>query len=481
MTRAACKAIALLPLDNRPATCHFPQEIGSLAGWEVVTPPPGLLGDLTRPASCAELIQWLVRIAPEVEGAIIALDTLIYGGLLPARRSIESLELLSERLVSLEILADRSFPLYAFAVTLRIANSNVAEEEKPYWADYGSLIYRWSFHADRHAQLGDAADAEQARLARASIPDAIVNDYLATRQRNLAVHHQQLDLAAKGLFKVLCLTQDDTAAYGFNQAEKRELAARKVPGVLFYPGADEVAATLVGRWINEQAGKQPGFHLSAVPPSTLDVVTLYEDRPLRDTATCQVLAVGGRIAKASDAADLDLWLNGPASYQGDLALGTHLAGVADPPRDLRPLVARLRCGPPLALADVAYANGADPELWNRVGSFPLANLAAFAGWNTAGNTLGTVTSLASAYLTGPRQPKVHRQFILNRLADDLLYQAILRPRLQREGQPIATVAAELGARLTTLWQEQFPWLPIRKIAASLPWNRLFEAAIMVIE
>ncbi|MBM3273810.1 MAG: DUF4127 family protein [Candidatus Sericytochromatia bacterium] len=471
-------ALALIPLDARPCTRAFPAAIGRIGGLDVRIPPPELLGDLERVAPIDELFDWLEAQARVVDAAVVALDTLVYGGLIPARRSTEPIDTLLARLARVRDLPIAS--LYAFSVTMRISNSDVAEEEKPYWSEYGPTIYQWSFFSDKFDRTREPEAARLAQAARKSIPDAIAEDYLATRRRNYAINLKELELAEEGRFRVLCLTQDDTSPYGFNQAEKRQMEARGIPNVLIYPGADEVASCLVGRCLNEREGKVPVFRIRSFPESGGDLVAMYEDRPMRSTAAGQIHAAGGRMPHEGEAADLEILLNTPASGQGDLALRIDMEKVDTPPRDLAPLVERLNTGLPAAFADIAYANGADPLLWERLaGGFRPEGVAAFGAWNTAGNTLGTVVATASAYLTGPRDGAAHRQFILDRLADDFLYQSVLRPQLQQEARPIVQVEADLGNRLAALWQARLPHLPINGISARLPWGRLFEADITV--
>ncbi|MBU6429666.1 MAG: DUF4127 family protein, partial [Cyanobacteria bacterium REEB65] len=443
----------------------------------VLVPPPELLGDLDRAAPSDDLLDWLDIQAPRVDAAILGLDTLLYGGLIAARRSVDPLERIRQRL---ERIAAFDMPVYAFSVTMRISDSRIADEEMAYWADYGKAIYRWSFHADRHAQRGDPADAADARRAREAIPDPVAADFLDRRKRLFAIQREAVELAHRGRFRVLCLTQDDTSPFGFNQAEKRALEALGGESVLIYPGADEVAACLVGRCVNDATGRTPILSLHSYPPGGADRIAMYEDRPLRETAAAQVRAVGGRLAGPGDAADLDLLLNAPSGGQGDLALQTRLELVDEPPRDLQPLIERLRSGPPAVLADVAYANGADPRLWDQLAAqLDLSKLAAFSAWNTAGNTIGTVVAMASAFLSPGFDPGRHRAFMRDRLAEDYLYQTIVRQQLRTEKLQVDVAEGQLGDRLAQLWRQRFPQLPIAGIEASFPWHRTFEAAVRV--
>lgn len=479
--------LLLIPLDARPCTYRFPRELAAIAGLSVLAPDPSLLGDLHRPANPDALRNWLLDNAPQASACLLALDTLAYGGLIPSRRSPDSLETLKARLAVLQTLKTRhpETPLYGFSVTMRLSNSNDATEEKPYWDRFGQLLYRYSFHLDKFEQLGLPQDQVLAAEAKAQIPPEILDDYLETRARNFAINQMLVDWTHQGILDLLLLTQDDTSPFGFNVREQRALRAMVAEKaledrVLIYPGADEVASVLVARHLNRLHHRSPAFHLTPSTPHGLQITAMYEDRPLAQTAAGQIRAAGGRLVDTLEDADLALMLNTPATGQGDLALRLHLALPDTPPRDLHAFAETMRTSPkPVALADVAYANGADPALFAVFRDYP--RLAAFAAWNTAGNTLGTVVAQASAFLA-TTDPSAQQQFLLDRMADDLLYQAFLRPVLQTElqqGRTIDALEPELGPRLEALWRQHFPEIPIAGITASLPWHRLFEADVRV--
>ena len=70
-----------------------------------------------------------------------------------------------------------------------------------------------------------------------------------------------------------------------------------------------------------------------------------------------------------------------------------------------------------------------------------ARLTAYGGWNTAGNTLGTVLAhavlriLARQYGDDPEQTRAHYEFLFLRLLDDYFYQARLRSQIMLEDLP----------------------------------------------
>ncbi|MGQ9779294.1 MAG: DUF4127 family protein [Bacillota bacterium] len=183
---------------------------------------------------------------------------------------------------------------------------------------------------------------------------------------------------------------------------------------------------------------------------------------------------------------------------------------------------------PVGVVDARFANGADPGfialLSHGVG---LLNLAAYAGWNTAANSLGTVLAHLSAYLIAVNLPAsqvdwtAHYGFLIERFLDDFIYQTQVRPELVRivRGQPelgsihclnadgfcvlnealrrliaekAATFFAEhIGSR--RFWitgrggsgayggegvRENFGFqVDLVGLAARLPWERLFEAEV----
>ncbi|MEB3221064.1 MAG: DUF4127 family protein [Candidatus Sericytochromatia bacterium] len=479
--------LAVLPLDDRPVTYDLPARVGAIARAEVSLPPRELLGNLTRPADREALGRWLLEVGPEVDALVVALDTLAYGGLIPSRRSPDELATIVEALSPLRQLkeAHPRLPLHAFSVTMRLSDSDVNEEEKAYWDRHGKAIYRWSFHQHRFKAHNDPQDQAIAREARATIPDDVLEDYLATRERNFSLNQTMVKWAGAGFFDTLLLTQDDTSSFGLNVEEQQHLLQMVnttliQDRVLIYPGADEVAAVLVARALNRLAGRTPAFAVSWHPLDGKRIQAMYEDRPLWQTLRGQIRAAGGKEVGDPAAADLEIVVNAPASGQGDLALGLHLEAPDTPSRNLEPVIMALEEAPrrPVAFADVAYANGADPRLWPLlVGRVDPWALRAFAGWNTAGNTFGTVVAAASAGLLPGADEAARAPFITERVADDWLYQGVLRAELrasQAAGASLPALEAELGKGLAAAWAARFPARPTG-FDTGLPWQRLFEA------
>ena len=59
--------------------------LASGCGVELITPPQSLLPDKKRPGDCAALHDFLLDQAKLCNAAVIAIDLLVYGGLIPSR------------------------------------------------------------------------------------------------------------------------------------------------------------------------------------------------------------------------------------------------------------------------------------------------------------------------------------------------------------------------------------------------------------
>lgn len=485
------RRIAVLPLDDRPVTYDLPARIGAIAGATVLLPPRDLLGNLEKVADREALGAWLLEVGPTADAVVVALDTLGYGGLIPSRRSPDDLAAVMDALTPLRVLKERhpALPLYGFNVTMRLSDSDVNEEEKAYWDKYGKLIFRWSFHQHRFKANADVADRDIAREARAQIPDEVLDDYLQTRERNFTFNQTMVKWTGAGFFDALLLTQDDTSSFGLNVEEQQHLTqmintTMITEKALVYPGADEVASVLVARALNRLAGRTPTLAASWHPLDGKRVQAMYEDRPLWQTLRGQIRAAGAKEIGDAGKADLEIVVNTPAEGQGDLALQIRLDLPDTPMRNLEPVMMALDDAPkrPMAFADVAYANGADPrllpDLVKRVDPWALRG---FAAWNTAGNAFGTLVAAACASLLPGADAKALDVFITERLAEDWLYQSIIRKELreaQAAGADLGALKAQLDARLAALWAEHFPQHPAR-FRTYFPWKRLFEAGIFV--
>ncbi|WP_269531494.1 DUF4127 family protein [Chitinimonas sp. BJYL2] len=484
--------IVALPVDGRPVVREQVQWLVDAAGWQLRTPPVAALGHLRTPADRRLLSDWLIDEAEQAEGFVISLDMLCYGGLVPSRFIEDSFEDLVQWLAVLFEIRQRypAKPIYAFAATMRLSNNNVNEEEKLYWREHGETIWRWSFHRDRFEQLGQPDDERVAEAAEAAIPAAIRQDYLLTRTRNYALTKLALEMVEHGVIDRLILPQDDTAEYGFNIAERRQLQAAVserglADRVAIYPGADEVIHTLCAHLHGRLSGT-PALRVYLHPSDPAHIVhlhALYEDRPVLESVSGQIAAVGGEIVTDVAQADLILAVHTQGTAQGDWAMRkplAHAPGVAV--HWYAQLLRWHEEGKRIAVADLAYANGGDPLMINALAeALPLNCLAGYSGWNTAGNTLGGL--LAQCALCRSPDSSANRHNLALRLLEDLLYQAVLRQTF-RIGVDESQLDAEARrVRIADLFMPfaeafaQHHQLGYRVCDVYLPWDRSFEIGL----
>ncbi|TWJ21647.1 DUF4127 family protein [Micromonospora endolithica] len=491
--------IALVPLDDRPVCRVLPALVAAVAGAAVATPPAALLPAGRRAGDPDRLADWL-RQEP-ADAAVVALETLGHGGLIASRLHDEPVSTVLTRWAALR---DRTGPVYASTVVQRTPDADDAGEEPAYWADHGRALHAYS------AALHRALDAPGA-VARTDVPADLRRDFLRRRQRNHTLNQVALSLAAEGVLDTLVVGADDTALAAVGTAEWRWL--RTWAGWLelgdrapAHPGADEIGAVLVARALTRAAGHAPRLAVACAEPDGLSRVARYEPVPVGTGIASQAAAAGAVLvdtadAGAVDAADAVLVVHAPQPGEADWATApppdTDPGAAARTAALVRDLLTR---GRTVALADCALGNGADPRLVaDLAADGSLARLAGFAGWNTAGNTLGSALATLVAYQVGRARGTLDvdaaRRLLAHRLVDDHVWMSYARPRLRRElgtdptrhdhvtAADTPAVTARVAALLDERWAALRPVPGLRVAAGSvtLPWQRTYEIDFLLEE
>src|SRR5690606_9148298 len=114
--------LALIPLDERPVNTALPVRLGRVANCEVVLPPRHMLGTKKELGAYEGLGDWLSSVASEVDGLIVSIETLAFGGLIASRTTHLPLEQAQQRIAVLkQIKASRpQLPIFAFTLVMRI-------------------------------------------------------------------------------------------------------------------------------------------------------------------------------------------------------------------------------------------------------------------------------------------------------------------------------------------------------------------------
>jgi hypothetical protein len=150
-------------------------------------------------------------------------------------------------------------------------------------------------------------------------------------------------------------------------------------------------------------------------------------------------------------------------------------------------------GYPVAVADIAYGNGADNALMNELHKEDLQfKLRAYGGWNTATNTTGFL--IGTGLLTKWMDKQGRDELMLTRYLDEWCYQANVRQKLGaavwiHPGYSQSTGnldgARDFASQQGTEWMKEFAQqninlpanLSLKNLRITNPWNRLFECDI----
>ncbi|WP_258958938.1 DUF4127 family protein [Paenibacillus tyrfis] len=502
------RTILYVPLDERPCNFDFPADLAAGTDFRLVRPELEAMGRKKSPADVERLWAWLFERAAEADGAIVSLDTLVYGGIVPSRLHLLSPEQCRERLDRLRQLKqiNPKLRLYAFNLIMRCPSYSSGDEEPDYYEAWGKDIFRRGVFRHR-AELGLADEKELAELKRldTAIPDVVWQDYTERRDVNLQVNRWAVELVKERIVDFMIVPQDDSAPFGLTAVDQQRVREhiRSLSlqlQVYMYPGADEVGCTLLARMINGFMGVRPLIypHFSSVQGPF--VTPLYEDRMLYETLKCHIVAAGAMMASSVGEADLILCVNTP----GEQMIEAWEQALPNPNRGytvLRNLVELTemahevvhRWKKPCLVADVAYANGSDLELLGLLRQKGLLfRLAAYAGWNTNGNTLGTCLAQGLIYYLYGDTPG-HRDFLALRLVEDAGYCASVRQQVTQSclpsmGHTYFSVDGERGAvadlvkrELQQFAREQIDDEGHRVVIddCRMPWSRMFEVGLRV--
>jgi hypothetical protein len=498
---ASLPALLFIPLDDRPVTRDAVLDLAAAAGVAVHTPERALLGGRRRGADVHAIWSWVHRQleeSPLPAACVASIEMLCFGGLVASRAGTRHWRNVLPLLDQVYALAQK-VPAYLSAVIPRTPVHAGGNEDAAHWEMHGEALRAYSIAADQFGWMGDAGAARRVAEALERLPSGVIEAVLQHRRRHLLLNAELVIAAAGGPIRALLLGQDDTTAAGLSRIDREALERlARVAGagnVLLTSGADELGGALFARWLTQTAPVRPAVRVVYTFPKAMDRVPAYESTPLAQTVREHIEAAGCRVVTAHE--EILLWVHNfeeetqrEARDQEDEPDGP---GADAAERILSEAAAGPRL---LALADVRYANGADRALvaamLERKGILPDA----YAGWNTASNTVGSVIAQAVAASHGRKSggaaaEAAARRMLAARLLDDWGYQAVVRPRLHSElrgrgGDPAAlgphAPPLEAAARgvfveavLPPLAAALGPGLALRRV--TFPWDRLFEAAI----
>lgn len=493
----ALAAIAFVPMDDRPVTMQLPVMLGQIAGVPVLAPPRDEIGRYLQPGRSDALIAWLNATARErhTRSFVISADMLAYGGLVASRVPGPSYADAISRLHELAHLRTE-YPgawIGAFGTIMRLAPTGVPAGT-PFFAAYPT----WDYLA-RYANLHDPPLPNEAASAAhlvQLIGEPALQQYLATRTRDLGVDRMLLAMTADGTIDRLVLGQDDAGPAGLHVPEvallQSLLDADGVRGrASIEPGADELGMALVAHAIARSARWTPRVAIRYSTAAGAAYQDPIEYAPIATAIDALVGVCGGVVAGTDSDADIVLFVRVPGdSAQQDRTL-------------LDDMAAAEAAGRSVALADLSYLHDDDQQAvfaQSLLATPVAARLDAYASWNTNANTAGTALAEAIAAGAGRRthtyDDLAHRTFTFMRFVDDYAFHDFVRPQLNAalDARGIAdhtllapdAAAAAAQRNRALLWNQAERILPmldpgyhIAAIDIGLPWDRTFETSLDV--
>lgn len=484
--------IVYIPLDERPCNYAFAEQIAQGTPIRMVVPEIGILGNKKTPADAEALTAFLRKECTDADACVLSLDMLLYGGIVPSRIHHLSEGELVSRLDVIRELKRRNpaLKIFAFALIMRCPSYSSADEEPDYYETCGREIFLTGQVKHKRA-LGILPEEEAAALLQTYL-EKIGTD-LVDFERRREINRSILEMILtdyRADLDVLVIPQDDSSAYGYTTMDReylKQVVARAGMGqVPMYPGADEVGMSLVANAACTLMGRNPAMKLVYAHADSPKMVPLYEDRPVGQTIPVLLSTSGCCITE--EEGDITLYLNYPAKDPREVwqepsegYAMRDLEGFCDA------IAADVMDEKLAAVADCAYCNGGDAELVQMLAQrIDLTQLAAYAGWNTSSNTLGTaVCQAVFTWLFGKSSQLA--LFTAQRLYEDVGYCGIVRREVTAMIEPMGLgyfdagetdgqVAQLVRQRLNVHMNRLLPRIAERYEIdrCRMPWKRMFE-------
>ena len=498
--------IVFVPHDGRPISSKQTADVVQRVGYDVVVPPPELLGSREDWGHPDELWTWLDEnlAQPGVKAAVISSDAMIYGSLVGSRKHDYTRSQVLARAARFDELqrTHRKIPLYVFGSIMRTPRTGEASghEEPEYYRRYGADIFRYTVLRDKEEVEGlTRRERKEYDFLGRLIPQEALADWMGRREKNYAVNEYLIDLLRKrDTFRYLTLGRDDNAPFSQTHLESRHLteAGADLGKTRFQTmaGIDEIALLMLTRAVNEQKHEVPFVFARYNWGRGADTVPAYSDEKIGTSVGDAVLAAGGMMVRAPEEADVVLMVNtnpDGRTYEANAVLndGTPREGTTYFADIVADYAAK---GYPVSVADIAFANGADNALMAELQRRGLLyKIQAYAGWNTPTNSSGF--ALGEGMLVRHMDGDSIDHLLTTRYLDDWAYQANVRNVIARQltwlrgdgfygslGTKIDAVSMRSSHMMNRFIEENLPPLAeVDSVVVTFPWNRMFESDILL--
>ncbi|HIU63597.1 MAG TPA: DUF4127 family protein, partial [Candidatus Avacidaminococcus intestinavium] len=430
----ASPRLLFIPLDNRPVSLENAVATMQATGWDIVVPPADYIASYDRDGKPEELFTWLEENARGSAAIVASSDSLVYGGLVASRtHSLEEEVLLerTQRLIEFKKVHN-NIPFYIFTTVMRSPKASSAPVEPAYYAQYGPAIFELGALRDK-AEMTKLTRKDKLALKKLAteLPKEVLKDLYERREKNLAVTEKLLYATENGDFDYLLLGRDDTAPFSDAHREARQLSiindSLVKRTVRFFAGADQLGLVLLNRAVNKMYGIVPIVYTFYNEGKGAATIPAYEDDEAGRNVRSQIIAAGAWPATTPRRADLIMAVNTP--YDGVTLSADHVVNSSDRLESSNYLLQQIKMytetEKQVAVADIAYGNGADNALVAALfKEQQVEKLVSYGGWNTAANTIGFALVQGLQAVNMDKQAQEDLRTI--RLLDDWAYQSNVR-------------------------------------------------------
>ncbi len=444
--------VLLVPLDSRPPCTQFVEQLARLAGIRLVLPPPELLDKYRTPADRAGLRDWLRDKAPTADAAIVSVDMLLHGGLLASRLGEGTAADAEATLGALAELHRQNprLKIYAFSIIPRLLVADNADS-----ARYQKKMLEYSVLKDVVLTFENPLDRDKLARVSAQIPPAVVNRYLSLYEANTQLNFRLVAMAEEGVLSGLVIGQDDGFPFGLPNMLKSRLnyyvSHRPVLAerVFITRGTDEVALTLLGRVASLSAAYRPRVFVQYSHAGAQGMVMPYMPHSVARTIAEKVGLIGGVPVQRAEDADFVLFVHVGTAKTGQGLLASAARTVGE----------LMSAGHRVAVVDLSEHFFAEETLLPHLikEGVDLTRLAAYAGWNTTSNSVGTAVTQAAIFTAAlDRQGRemaplaLYRhqlEFLTSRMLDDWYYQKDVQPYVNNRLKKFKVDPYNLGGHL----------------------------------
>jgi hypothetical protein len=502
--------ILVMPLDSRPPCTQFVEELGRIANIRVILPPEELLDHFRNPSDKQALRLWLKENISQANAAIISVDMLIHGGLLSSRLSQGTVQDTQETLDLLQQTHAQNpgVAMYAFNIIPRllIADSSVN-------ASYKKDLLEYSILKNQVAVFENPLDYKQLLAIRSRVPNDVIQEYETLYAQNLDISNKLIHLTETGVITGLIIGQDDGNSFGIPNLIKEKLQnfvdhkPALVDRVIITRGADEIALNLLARIAAKTSGQSSQVYVTYSTDAAPTIIMPYMAQSVHTTVSEKIALIKGQEVSSLAEASFVLYVHIGSDQSTEQSLTKSAL-------EIKNLMAR---GYPVAVVDLSENFYASQSLLPYLikESVNINELAAYSGWNTTSNSVGTAVSqgmFATSGFESPDQIKQHDQaqveFLLSRFLDDYYFQKEIQPWINKRVRNMNAdpynlpdahyqdandvIQLFLTTKCKLLFQQAIKRHPIQlsdrlgtrsyqinslAVKSSLPWERTFEIKV----